>query len=180
MNISLKFFALMLLADSFSYAQTQTPLAIGQAAPNFSLHYATKDSVVRVPVKLSDLIGKRNVVLAFYPADWSGGCTKEVCALRDDFHNLGKLGAEILAISGDYVWSHFEWAKHHNLPFKLLSDHSHEVGKMYGSYNEKSGYNKRTVFVIDKEGQIAYIDLEYKVGDNEDFDRLKSALAQIQ
>lgn len=180
MNITLKLFALVLFFEAFSYGQTQTPLAVGQPAPNFSLDYATKDSVIRTPLKLSDFAGKRNVVLAFYPADWSGGCTKEVCTLRDDFRSLDKLNAEILAISGDYVWSHFEWAKHHDLPFKLLSDHGHEVAKTYSSYNEKSGYNRRTVFVINKEGRIAYIDLEYKVSDGEDFAQLKSALAQIQ
>ena len=166
--------------EALSYAQTQTQLSVGQPAPKFSLQYATKDSVIRTALTLSDFIGKRNVVLAFYPADWSEGCTKEVCSLRDDFGNLENLNAEILATRGDYVLSHFEWAKHHNLPFKLLSDHSHEVAKTYGSYNEKSGYNRRTVFVINREGRIAYIDLEYKVSDSEDFDRLKSALAQIK
>ncbi|MGB2869157.1 MAG: peroxiredoxin [Bacteroidota bacterium] len=160
-------------------AQDSKEPEIGQQAPEFSLPYATKDSIARVPLKLSDLAGKNNVVLAFYPADWSGGCTKEVCTMRDDFGNLQKLNAEILAISGDYVFSHFEWAKHHNLPFKLLSDHSHQVAKAYASYNEKSGMNKRTVFVIDKQGKVAFADLQYSVADNEDFDRLKEALAKL-
>jgi len=148
-------------------------LVIGQQAPEFTLPYATRDSVSRIPLKLSDLVGKTHIVLAFYPADWSGGCTKEVCAMRDDFENLRKLNAEILAISGDYVFSHFEWAKHHNLPFKLVSDHLHATAKAYQSYNEQSGYNKRTVYVIDR---LAYIDLEYSVRDDEDFKRLKNAL----
>ena len=151
----------------------------GQPAPEFSLPYATKDSIAHTPLKLSDFAGKSNVVLAFYPADWSGGCTKEVCTMRDDFGNLQKLNAEILAISGDYVYSHFEWAKHHSLPFRLLSDHSHQVAKVYASYNEKSGMNKRTVFVIDKQGKVAFADLQYSVADNEDFDRLKEALAKL-
>lgn len=174
--------ALMLVSVSPGVAQaTTTPsLEVGQSAPDFSLPYATRDSISRIPIKLSDFTGKRNVVLAFYPADWSGGCTKEVCTMRDDFNNLEQLNAEILAISGDYVFSHHEWAKHHNLPFKLLSDHSHDVAKMYQSYNEKSGFNKRTVIVIDKQGKIAYIDLQYSVADNEDFNRLKEALGKLQ
>ena len=160
-------------------AQDSREPQVGQQAPEFSLPYATRDSIARVPLKLSEFAGKRNVVLAFYPADWSGGCTKEVCAIRDDFGNLQKLNAEILAISGDYVYSHFEWAKHHELPFKLLSDHSHQVAKAYDSYNEKSGMNKRTVFVIDKQGKIAFSDLQYSVADNQDFEKLKEALAKL-
>lgn len=179
---------LMLIAAPLVFAQapltgqaTSAPsLEVGQPAPDFALPYATRDSISRTPIKLSDFFGKRNVILAFYPADWSSGCTKEVCTLRDDFSNLEKLNAEILAISGDYVFSHHEWAKHHNLPFKLLSDHSHDVAKMYQSYNEKSGYNRRTVIVVDKQGKIAYVDLQYSVADHEDFNRLKEALSKLQ
>jgi peroxiredoxin len=171
-------FLLTILGSSFAFSQTS--IDVGQPAPGFQLPYATRDSVARTPLALADFKGKMAVILAFYPADWSGGCTKEVCALRDDFANLQSLQVEVLAISGDYVYSHFEWAKHHNLPFKLLSDHSHEVAKSYGSYNEKSGMNKRTVFVVDRSGKIAYADLEYSVRDDEDFKRLKEALAIIR
>ena len=157
-----------------------TRLEVGQPAPDFSLRYATRDSIARTPINLSDFVGKRNVVVAFYPADWSSGCTKEVCTMRDDFGNLDKLNAEILAISGDYVYSHHEWAKHHDLPFKLLSDHSHDVAKKYNSYNEESGTDRRTMFVIDKQGKFAYIDLQYSVADDADFNRLKEALNQLQ
>ncbi len=162
-----------------SFAQENPQLAVGQKAPDFTLAYATKDSIFRTPIKLSEVVGKQNIILAFYPTDWSGGCTKEVCAMRDDFGTLQKLNADILAISGDYVFSHYEWAKHHNLPFKLLSDHNHEVAKAYGSYNEKSMMNKRTVFVVDKKGNLGYVDLEYSVRDNEDFNRLKEALSKL-
>jgi peroxiredoxin len=106
--------------------------------------------------------------------------TKEVCTMRDNFAALQGLDAEILAISGDYVWSHHEWAKFHNLPFKLLSDHSHATAKLYDSFNEKSLYNRRTVFVVDKMGKIAYENLSYSVADLQDFEKLKSALATIK
>jgi peroxiredoxin Q/BCP len=135
--------------------------------------------VASAPLQLLSLIGTGNIVLAFYPADWSGGCTKEVCTLRDNFEALSGLQAIILGISGDYVYSHHAWAKHHDLPFRLLSDHDHSVAKSYSSYNEVSGFNRRTVFVIDKQGEIAYADLEYSVRDSEDFDRLKSALSRL-
>ena len=165
-----------LAAGLMVQAQEQNPPSVGDAAPDFTLPYATKDSIAKTPLKLADLIGKRAVVIAFYPADWSTGCTKEVCTLRDNFGALQSLDAEILAISGDYVWSHHEWAKFHSLPFRLLSDHSHAVARLYGSLNEKSLYNRRTVFVINRQGKIAYANLTYSVADQQDFDKLRAAL----
>ncbi len=156
------------------------PRYIGTPAPDFSLSFATKDSISRTPVKLSDFVGKRVVVVAFYPADWSTGCTKEVCTMRDNFAALDSLNAEVLAISGDYVWSHHEWAKYQGLPFRLLSDHSHAVAKLYASFNEKSLYNKRTIFVVDKRGRIVYENTAYSVADLQDFNKLKAALAAVK
>lgn len=181
MIVRLFFTQLLLVVSTIALvAQEPSMLRVGDRAPDFSLRYATKDSIAGTPLTLSSLIGTSNIILAFYPADWSGGCTKEVCTMRDDFGNIRSLNADILAISGDYVYSHHEWAKHHNLPFKLLSDHNHEVAKAYQSYNENNLMNKRTVVVIDKRGTIAYLDLEYSVRDDEDFKRLKSALAALQ
>jgi peroxiredoxin len=164
----------------YSQEKTAKMLNVGDVAPQFSLPYATRDSIASEDMNLSILVGSRNIVLAFYPADWSGGCTKEVCTFRNDVGALSELNVEILAISGDYVYSHHEWAKHHNLPFKLLSDHSHRVARMYNSYNEETGYNKRTVYVIDKKGRIAYIDLKYSTRDLESFSKLKDALSKLQ
>jgi peroxiredoxin len=175
--MSILFLTVLMIACGDASAQE---LLVGQPAPDFILPYATKDSIARLPLKLSELIGKSNIILAFYPADWSSGCTKEVCTMRDDFGQLQNLNADVLAISGDYVFSHHEWAKHHNLPFRLLSDHSHEVAKMYNSYNERTLMNKRTMFVIDRSGKLAYIDMEYSVRDDEDYKRLKAALAQLR
>ena len=132
------------------------------------------------PISLAALTKRGNVVLAFYPADFSGGCTKEVCSFRDNFASLSALNAQILGLSGDYVYSHHEWAKQHELPFALASDHDHAVGRRYSSYSEKSGYNKRTVYVIDKSGKIAYIDLKYSPVDPASLDKLKAALTAIQ
>ncbi len=155
-------------------------LKLGSAAPDFSLRYATRDSIASTPLQLSSIVGTKAFLLAFYPADWSGGCTKEVCGFRDDIASLENLGIEVLAISGDYVYSHHEWAKHHNLPFRLLSDHDHAVARAYQSYNESSGYNRRTVFVVDRSGRLAYMDLEYSVRDNSDYEALVGALKNIR
>lgn len=151
-------------------------LAVGEVAPDFALRYATRDSVASEPVRLSSFVGSRGLLLAFYPADWSGGCTKEVCSFRDDIAALDGLGVEVLAISGDYVYSHHAWAKHHELPFRLLSDHDHAVARLYRSYNEATGYNRRTIFVVDRAGRIAYADLEYSVRDDSDYRSLLDAL----
>lgn len=153
---------------------------VGDPAPDFTLPFATKDSVASEDLKLSSLFGKRNIILAFYPADWSGGCTREICTMRDNFNALASLNVEILPISGDYEYSHREWAKYLNLPFKLVSDHSHRVARMYGSYNEEHGFDNRTVYVIDKKGTIAYIDPQYGSRDMNSFDKLKAALKLLR
>ena len=122
----------------------------------------------------------KNVILAFYPADWSSGCTAEVCTLRDTFAELSKLNATVLGVSGDYVFSHHEWAKFHKLQFPLLSDHDHKVARLYASYNEGAGYNKRTVYLIDKEGVVRYVNLEFKAGDAADYSRLREELTKLK
>jgi peroxiredoxin len=77
------------------------------------------------------------------------------------------------------MFSHYEWAKHHNLPFRLASDHNHAVAKAYGSYNDTYGYNKRTVFVVDRAGKIAYEDLAYSPRDSVSFTKLQGALKTL-
>lgn len=158
------------------------PPKIGQAAPDFLLPYATLEKIYSKPdewLSLNSMRGK-NVILAFYPADWSGGCTKEVCMLRDTFAELAKLNATVLGISGDYVFSHHEWAKFHKLQFPLLSDHDHKIARLYGSFYEGVGYNKRTIFLIDKEGVVRYSNLEFKAGDINDYNKLREELAKLK
>jgi peroxiredoxin len=155
---------------------------VGEAAPDFKLPYATQEGTFMKPdqqMSLSSLKGK-NVILAFYPADWSGGCTQEVCTLRDTFAELSKLNASVLGISGDYVFSHHEWAKFHKLQFPLLSDHDHRVARMYDSYMEQAGFNKRTVYLIDKEGVVRYVNLAFKAGDKKDYDALRAELEKLK
>ena len=172
---------LLVTAAAAALADDMPPAPkVGDAAPDFKLPYATRDSVMRDSLSLSALVaGKKNVVLAFYPADWSGGCTKEVCTLRDNFTALGGLNADVVGVSGDYQFSHYEWAKFHNLPFKLASDHRHVVAKAYGSYNDTYGFNKRTVFVVNHAGKIAYEDLQYSPRDSVSFMKLQGALKTL-
>jgi peroxiredoxin Q/BCP len=154
-------------------------LKVGDTAPDFTLQGATKDTIDRSGVTLSKGKDGKAIILAFYPADWSGGCTKEMCTMRDNFGDLGTLGATVYGISGDYVFSHHEWAKALGLPFMLLSDHDHHVAKLYESFNEKSGMNLRTVYVIDRRGTIAYIDPAYVAGSPDSFAKLRDALSTL-
>jgi peroxiredoxin Q/BCP len=153
---------------------------IGQKAPDFELPMATKDTILFEGKKLSDFLGKGPVVLAFYPADWSGGCTKEVCTIRDSFSEFEQLGAVVIGISGDYVFSHKEWAKHHRLPFWLASDPLRKVSPQFASYNPETGYCKRTVYVLDKAGMVRYKNLAFKAGSDEDYKALKEAVASAK
>ena len=152
-------------------------IKVGDSVPDFKLPYATKDSISSEELTPAALKGTR-YLLAFYPADWSGGCTKEVCTFRDSFEDLKKLDIEILAISGDYIYSHFEWAKHHNLPFKLVADPTREFGQKMGVYMPEHGMHKRSVFVVGKDGKFEYINSAYSVKDGADFEALKAALAK--
>jgi len=152
-------------------------LKVGDTVPEFKMPYATRDSIADNDLTPKMMKDKR-YLLAFYPADWSGGCTKEVCTFRDSFEDLKKLDIEVVAVSGDYVYSHFEWAKHHNLPFKLASDPTREFGKKLGVYMPESGMHKRSVFVVGKDGKFEYINYNYSVRDGADFEALKTALAK--
>lgn len=158
----------------------QERLRVGDPAPMFTLPYATKDSIHRGGLRLEDIIGSQNIILAFYPANWSGGCTREMCMMRDNFASLSELNATVFGISGDYVYAHHEWAKHLELPFGLLSDHDHSVARLYESYNPETGFNRRTVYVINRSGKISYIDPAYDTRSPDSFERLRSALADHQ
>ncbi|QDU27549.1 Putative peroxiredoxin bcp [Anatilimnocola aggregata] len=110
-------------------------------------------------VKLSDLKGTP-VVLYFYPADDTPGCTREACAFRDRKSELEKLGAKVLGISPDDVASHGKFRDKFNLNFPLLADPDHAVAEKFGAWREKNMYGKksmgiaRSTFLIDGKGVI--------------------------
>ena len=157
-------------------AQAQEKLAVGDSVPAFTLPYATKDTIVFEGMSSRDLAGK-TYVLAFYPADWSGGCTKEVCTFRDALADFDGLNVTVLAVSVDSPFSHRKWAQEENLNFKLLSDQTHNFGKAMGVYVEDRGTFRRSTFVVGPDGKLKYVDYDYSVKDNNDFEALKAALA---
>jgi thioredoxin-dependent peroxiredoxin len=117
-------------------------LKAGDRAPQFTL---TDSQGKRV--SLGDFAG-RHVILYFYPADDTPGCTKEACGFRDAWDDLRALGVEVLGVSGDDAESHRRFAIKYRLPFTLLSDPGHEVMRAYGAYGAKTMYGKKVVGVI--------------------------------
>lgn len=136
----------------------------GKKAPAFELPGAEGNKVA-----LKDLVGKRNLVLYFYPRDMTPGCTTEACSFRDNMDAIRRLGAEIVGISGDSPESHQKFAAKHALNFPLLSDTGNKAGKLYGVYKKKSLYGRefmgyeRTTFVIDRDGVIRRVFPKVKV-----------------
>jgi peroxiredoxin len=153
---------------------------VGDPAPDFTLPYATADTVAMQGTPLSGAVKSGPVLLAFYPADFSPGCTKEVCSLRDSFKELAELHLTVWGISGDNVFAHRAWTQAEKLPFRLLSDSKHEVARSYGSFNPETGFNSRTVFLIGQNGTVAYENLAYSVKDDKDFQALKDAVRKLR
>jgi len=131
--------------------------SVGDRAPQFTLQDAQGRKI-----KLADLKG-RKVVLYFYPKDSTPGCTKEACGFRDDLTKFEKKDVAVLGVSADDVSSHQRFTEKYDLNFPLLSDPDHKVAEMYGVWQEKNMYGrkswgiKRTTFVIDEEGKIARV-----------------------
>ena len=124
---------------------------VGAKAPDFSLPSQSGEMV-----RLGDFHGKP-VVIFFYPKDNTPGCTKEVCAFRDDFEEFGKLDADVVGISSDSVESHGAFAHKHDLPFALLSDEGGKVRKLYGVPNTLGLFPGRVTYVVDEQGVVRHI-----------------------
>lgn len=127
-------------------------IKVGDRAPDFSLPSQMGDNVT-----LSEYIGKKNVVLYFYPLDESPGCTKEACTFRDSYQQLADLGAEVLGVSGQSVESHVAFATHYGLPFILLSDNGNKVRELYGVPATMGIIPGRVTYIIDKKGIVRHI-----------------------
>jgi peroxiredoxin Q/BCP len=108
-------------------------------------------------VTLSEFLGKKNIVLYFYPKDESIGCTKEACTFRDSYEELTNLGAEVLGVSAQSVESHKSFASHHGLPFLLLSDAENKVRRLYGVPSSMGLIPGRVTYIIDKKGVVRHI-----------------------
>jgi thioredoxin-dependent peroxiredoxin len=134
---------------------TEQRLAPGDVAPDFTLPDADGN-----PVSLSSFRGQQ-VIVYFYPAAMTPGCTKEACDFRDNLSDLAKLDTAVLGISPDAPAKLAKFRDQEGLTFPLLSDPDHKVLEAYGAYGEKTLYGRKTVgvirstFLIDAEGKVA-------------------------
>lgn len=140
----------VLLWAGWNMAFSSAPINEGAAAPDFEL----KDQAGNLH-KLSNYRGK-NVVLMFYPKSFTGGCTAQMCAVRDSYEELSKTGAVIFGISVDNEETQHKFAKEHNLKQTILADEGGEVAKEYGVLMG-SGFASRVTFVVNPEGKIAKV-----------------------
>lgn len=133
------------------------PISSNIPAPDFALPDDTGTTR-----RLSDFRGKP-VILYFYPADDTPGCTKEACNFRDDYSAYVKSGVTILGVSPDSVASHVKFKKKYDLPFPLLADDQHKVCDQYGVWGPKKMMGReydgvlRTTFLIDANGRVARV-----------------------
>ena len=128
-------------------------LAVGSTVPAFEL----KDQFGKV-FKLDSVLGKKNLVIYFYPKDDSPGCTKEACSFRDQFDVFNEADAVIIGISRQSVESHLEFAQKHRLNYTLLSDSVKKVEKLFGVPTNFLGLIPgRVTYVINKEGKVVYM-----------------------
>lgn len=103
------------------------------------------------------VIGKKPLVLYFYPKDNTPGCTAQACSFRDQYQDFSDLGAEVIGVSGDGLVSHQKFTKQYKLPFLLLSDSNKKLRKLFGVPTSLFGMLPgRVTYVIDRKGKIQY------------------------
>jgi len=101
------------------------------------------------------ILGKKPVVIYFYPKNFTPGCTKEACDFRDSYEDFKNVGAEVIGISSDSIKSHTKFKNRYKLPFIFLSDSNKRIRKIFGVKSELLGLLPgRETFVIDKEGVV--------------------------
>jgi len=106
------------------------------------------------PFRLSDLRGKQNVVLYFYPADFTGGCTAQACSFRDNYDSVSAYAAVVIGVSGDSAESHVSFKEKHSLGFPLIADEDRSIAALYDVKSSIPKLRPRITYVIDKEGVI--------------------------
>ena len=132
--------------------ETKGKIQVGDVAPDFTL-----PNQINKSVSLGDFLGKKNIVLYFYPKDNSPGCTAEACAFRDSYEVFQEAGAEVIGVSSGSVESHQGFAQKNRLPFVLLSDENSTVRKLYGVPAKLGIVPGRVTYIIDKKGIVRHI-----------------------
>jgi peroxiredoxin len=151
-------------------------VAVGQTAPEFTLQNQDKKEV-----KLSDFAGKKNVVLMFYPLDWSPVCTNEHACFVNDMKAFGNLDAEVLGVSVDSTWSHKAFAEKMGISYSLLADFQPRgaMAEKYGVYLADKGITGRSIIIVNKDGKIAWVK-HYDIPVVPDLKEVSAALQQVK
>lgn len=157
-------------------------LELSQQAPDFVAQCADGEHVSEF--RLSEVWGQENIVLAFFPLAFTGGCTKEMCAFRDQLAQFSHLNAQVYGISVDSPFSLNAFIQQNGLSFPLLSDFNREISRSFGVLHEElmglREISKRSVFVLDPKGTVRYRWISDDPGQLPDLDAVKSALSELQ
>src|SRR6266404_4195025 len=151
-------------------------IAVGQTAPDFTLKNQYDKEV-----KLADFKGKKNVVLMFYPLDWSPTCTQEHVCFVNDMKKFDTLDAEVLGISVDSAWSHKAYAEKMGIRYSLLADFQPRgaVADKYGVFLPDKGITGRAIVIVNKDGKVAWAK-NYDIPVVPDVAEVASALQQVK
>ena len=164
----------------FEKIKSNMSITIGSQAPDFSLYDSDKNKVA-----LSDFKGKKNVLLLFFPMAFTGTCTDELCAVRDDIATYSNANAQVLGISVDSVFTLAKYKEEQSYNFPLLSDFNKEVSTAYETIYESftpmnmKGVGKRSAFIIDKNGIVQYEEVLESAGDLPNFTAINNKLESL-
>jgi mycoredoxin-dependent peroxiredoxin len=156
--------------------EPEMSIAVGQKAPDFTLPNQDKKDI-----KLSDFAGKKNVVLIWYPLDWSPVCTNEHACVVNEMKSFESLDAEVLGVSVDSVWSHKAYADKMGIKYSLLADF-HPKGaasEKYGVYLADKGITGRAIAIVNKAGNVAWFK-NYDIPIVPDIQEVAAALTQVK
>lgn len=151
-----------------------TPIPVGTPAPDFTL----KDQNDK-DFRLADHLGKKTVILFFYPLDWSPTCTNENVCFSQDLSRFGRYG-EVAAISIDSVFSHKAWAEKLGLKHRLLSDMHRTVCKAYGLFFPAANIAQRATVVIGKDGKVVWVSVNKDITKERDYSAVESFLKTLK
>ena len=146
-------FLLFISCESSSQNEQMNNIKVGSKVPSFSLPDQNGNTF-----NIDSVLGKKNLVIYFYPKDDSPGCTKESCSFRDEMESFNDADALVIGISGQSVESHKKFADKYNLKFTLLSDEGNKVRKMFGVPANLFGLLPgRVTYIVNKSGKVDYL-----------------------
>jgi peroxiredoxin len=152
-------------------------LKVGDPAPDATVFIRPRETV-----RLHDYKGKPTVLL-FFPLAFSGVCTKEMCAMAEDYSQYQNLGAEIIGVSVDSPYANVKFAEECNATFPIVSDFNKEASEAYGVLREDlgglKGVSERAAFVIDRNGVITYAWVGENPGIMPDLQEIKTAVERL-